>query len=67
MAPTTPFQDCQVAWGMWVGGGVLVMTGTGCRESAVFLPTDLLGPNVEQQVRGCQTKHHPIYGEVAGL
>lgn len=64
---TTPFQDCQVAWGMWVRGGVLVIRGSGCREPVVFLPTDLLSPNVEQQVRGGQTKHHSIYGEGAGI
>jgi hypothetical protein len=49
------------------GGSVLVTTRTGHREPAVFLPKDLLSPDVEQQVRGCQTKHHSIYGEAAGL
>lgn len=38
-----------------------------CWTGTHLLPTDLLGPHVEQQVRGRQAKDHAVYGEAAGL
>lgn len=45
------------------GGGPAVLPGGGMRAS----PADLLGPHVEEQVRGRQAKDQAIYREAAGV
>lgn len=59
MAPAAPLQGPRV----WRREGQPSCLRAGLRAS----PADLLGPHVEEQVRGRQAKDQAIYREAAGL
>lgn len=60
-------QKQKLQWPHAVAKGLAESHGPACWAGIYASPADLLGPHMEQQIRGRQAKDHTIHREAAGV